>query len=173
MILKPDQESGLLRSGKALLVNPMVVGSHVRIHERPGVIELRRSRSRKQFVHRLLLLTGSKPDHQRERLGSPQRLARSPLREGSAEDLSAGTLSEQLKLEAIQYFISRLIHAEAGWSQAGKMRAQLLRAHAGLPNFRLHIFQQSRTHWIQRLIRNAGQLRAVICLDSTVNVPVS
>jgi S-formylglutathione hydrolase FrmB len=40
LILKPHQERRLFRSRKALLVEPVVVGAHVRIDQRSGCIEL-------------------------------------------------------------------------------------------------------------------------------------
>lgn len=55
VIFEPDEEEGFFGAGKALLVDPVVVGTHVRIDEGTQGIELRRGAGGSEKLHHGLL----------------------------------------------------------------------------------------------------------------------
>src|SRR5581483_11918377 len=115
MIFKPRKENGLRSARQALLVDPVVVSSHISVDERAYQIKLGHSwRSREHIVHRPLALPWRKMNEQRKRLRSPQRFTRRPLSKSCAEDLGSRPFSQDLQLKAIQHGVTCLLHAEIG-----------------------------------------------------------
>src|SRR5579862_1510150 len=90
VVFKPHKESGLLGAGEALLVDPVVVGTKIGIHQRAGRIHVGLI-----LVGRQQIVRGLRPRseayEQSDGLRTPQHFARSPLRKGCAEYLRSGT----------------------------------------------------------------------------------
>src|SRR5579872_631452 len=88
VVFEPDEERRLFGSGKALLIDPHIKSSHIRVDQRSYWIEFRiLFLSREQFVHGALPLARRKSRQNRQRLSAPPKLPRRPLHESRAEDL--------------------------------------------------------------------------------------
>ena len=155
MVFKPHKESGLLGAGEALLVDPVVVGTKIGIHQRAGRIHVGLI-----LVGRQQIVRGLRPRseayEQSDGLCTPQHFSRSPLRKGGAEYLRSRTFREQLHLKTLQHRICFFPKSEFRRAHLRKQCAQRLRPHAGLIFFCANLPQQRSPRRFQSLVRNAS-----------------
>src|SRR6202030_1806395 len=95
------------RSGKALCIQPVVVGGEIAVNQRTDQVGFgwNLGVGGKHLVHRALALPWSESHKKRKRLGPAQRFPGSPLRKNSTEDLSAGSFGQYAYFESLQCFI--------------------------------------------------------------------
>src|SRR6266481_7231446 len=110
MAFVPNKEKRLGRARKSLLIQPVVIGTHVRVHERACRIQFlgRCVVAIQKLIHGPLALPWRKTHEQRQWLSTAQGFASRPLGKCGAENLRAGTFRKQLELEAYKNRISTI-----------------------------------------------------------------